>query len=226
MPPDADDVTPAASSAPAPLRAIVVEDEAMIRQMVGMAISRQAQFQLVGEAATAAEARRLFQQHEPAVMICDVGLPDQSGLDLARDLLQAHPGLRILAVTARRDGAAVRAALDSGILGFVSKGEPYDILVTALEQIAAGLPFYSPEALALLRGGLSTDAEAVGLLTAREKEVVAESARGFTVKEISHRLGISENTVKTHRKNVLQKLDLHDVVSLTHFAVRHGLVSV
>ncbi len=210
----------------AKLRTVVVEDEAMIRQMLGMAVQRQSRFELVGEAASATEARQLLSTQRPEVMICDLGLPDQSGLELAGEALRLNPDLRVIAVTARREGAAVRAALDSGILGFVSKGEAYDILVVALQQIAAGQPYYSPGALALLRSGIASSGDALGLLTAREREVVGESARGFTVKEISQRLQISENTVKTHRKNALQKLDLHDVVSLTHFAVRHGLVTV
>ncbi|MCF3649407.1 LuxR C-terminal-related transcriptional regulator [Synoicihabitans lomoniglobus] len=208
------------------LRAVVVEDEVMFRQMVGMAIARLPRYELVGEAANAAEASNLLINADPDVAVLDLGLPDESGIDLARRALGDAPNLRILAITARRDGTAVRAALDVGILGFVSKGESYDILLTALNQVASGLPFYSPSALTLLREGLTQSSDQLQLLTPRERDVVCESARGFSVKEISHRLGISENTVKTHRKNVLQKLDLHDVVALTHFALRHGLVTL
>lgn len=195
----------------------------MLRQMGGMAVHRLPRYELVGDASNAAEANALLISADPDVAILDLGLPDESGLDLARRALSDAPNLRIPAITARRDTCAVRATLDTGILRFVSKGEAHAILIAALNQLADGLPFYSPAALKLLRGGLNQPNDDVKLLTPRERDIVCESARGFTVKEISHRLDISENT---HRKNVLQKLNLHDVVALTHFAVRHGLVSV
>lgn len=198
----------------------------MIRHMIAMSLERHAGFDLVGQAEDLISARNELKNHEPDVMILDLHLRGDSGLNLVPEALTTNPKLRILAVTASQDGAAVRQALDAGILGFVSKGEPYEIFQNALEHLAAGLPFYSPAALKLLRGNLPAHDSPLGLLTAREKEILRESASGLSVKEIASKLNLSANTVKTHRKNVLQKLELHDVVSLTRFAVRHGLVTV
>lgn len=208
------------------LRTVIVEDETMIRQMLAMCLEQHADLELVGQAATFEIAQSLLEQHAPEAMILDLGLAGKSGLSLALHALNKLPNIRILAVTATRDGAAVRQALDSGIVGFVSKGESFEILQTALTHLARGEPYYSPVALKLLRSNLSTPSPVVNSLTPREREVLCESARGFSVKEIASNLQISENTVKTHRKNLLQKLAVHDVVALTHFAVRNGLVSI
>ena len=197
----------------------------MIRQMLTMALERHGRFEFIGEASDASSARKLTRATKPEVIVLDVGLPGESGLSLARDLIAENPDLRILAVTASRESAAVRHALDTGILGFVSKGEDFEVLTAGLDHLARGEAFYSPQALAMLRHHFPQCADQLSLLTPREREVLRESALGFSIKEISSRLGISENTAKTHRKNVLQKLGLHDVVALTRFAVREGLVS-
>ena len=214
------------SSPDAPLRTVIVEDEMMIRQMLAMCLDGLPELNLVGQAASIPEAQALLTKFHPQAMILDLGLAGQSGLDLAINALERFPALRILAVTATRDGASVRQALDSGITGFVSKGESFDILQTALSHLASGEVYYSPAALKLLRGNLVTPSPKLNSLTPRERDVLCESALGLSIKEIATKLAISENTVKTHRKNVLHKLELHDVVALTHFAVRHGLVSI
>lgn len=194
--------------------------------MLAMCLEHHSELELVGQAATIENARSLIEQLAPEAMILDLGLSGESGLQLAIQALRQFPNLRILAVTATRDGAAVRQALDTGIVGFVSKGEPFEVLQKALTHLAKGEPYYSPAALKLLRVNLTKASSKLNGLTPREREVLCESARGYSVKEIASNLRISENTVKTHRKNLLQKLALHDVVALTHFAVRNGLVSV
>ena len=214
------------SPPPERIRIGVVEDEMMIRQMLAMCLNQHSSFELVGQAANVPEARQMILTQSPHALILDLGLGGQSGLSFAVEALEKIPDLRILAVTATHDGSAVRNALDLGVTGFVSKGESFEVLQTALDHLAQGRAYYSPSALKLLRNNLSTPPPAFEQLTPRERDVLRESALGLSVKEIGTKLSISENTVKTHRKNVLQKLDLHDVVALTHYAVRHGLVSL
>lgn len=201
----------------------------LLRQLLVGAVQSLDDLEMVGEAGSVAEGIALLSLATVDIVVLDLHLSDGNGLELVRQARDA--GARIIIVSGMKDSACAREALLLGVDAFVCKDESYDLLVRALAETVAGRPYYSPGALALLRptvAGMSSAAGAGTLadLTPREREVLIALARGAGVKETASQCGISAPTVKTHRLNLMRKLGLHDVASLTRFAVAQGLVRV
>lgn len=153
----------------------------------------------------------------------DLGLPDGSGIDFSRAVKAAHPTSRIIILTGLSDPAAVREALLLGVEGFFSKNEPLAVFRDAVETLHAGRNFYSPLALKTL-ARLDAFGDTLSQITAREREVLKLTAKGFTMKEIADQLHVAESTVKTHRKALLEKCDCRNIADLTRFALKFGIL--
>lgn len=207
------------------MRVMILEDQQLLRDLLVGAVKSVEGMECVAGFATVAEAREFLAAESVDIVILDLQLPDGSGMDLIPDS-QAHE-VRVIIVTGMRDAANAREALLRGVDAFVRKDESYDVLLTALRETAAGRPYYSPEALALLNpaaGGNASHEPSLGELTPREREVLVAVASSESVKETAARCGIAIPTVKSHRLNVMRKLGIHDVAGLTRFALAQGLV--
>ena len=209
-------------------RVVIIEDEMLVCNLLGLALSDSDEFEMVGEAHEGQSGLDLCAEKSPDVVILDMQLPGMKGPEIAMRLRNQNREIRLLALSSRTDRQTIQAAIKMGVNGYVVKKAPIQQLIEALRIVASGGQFFGETAIQVLAASEPRNGEDpnIGVLTGREVEVLREVASGLSIKEMSVALGISENTVKMHRQNVMRKLEIHDAVCLTHFAIRHGLISL
>jgi DNA-binding NarL/FixJ family response regulator len=210
------------------LRLLIVDDHPLMRAGIRAALRGHFAEAFIAEAGDAKEALVRIAAHRPDVLVLDVNLPGMNGLDLARHIRAQDGKARILIVAADVDPWTVAEAVRMGVLGFVSKTNTGEHLPAALRSVAAGQPYFCPDALrarhrAEQHGTLGDLPPGPAVLTAREREVLRYFAQGENAKTIAANLGISPNTAQTHRQHIMRKLGIHSLASLTRYAFRHGL---
>lgn len=217
-------------SARPPLSIVVVDDHRFMRDMISRMLSQHAdEYRVVGEAADVKSAMAACDKLQPDLLILDINLPDQSGIEAVPKLQRVSPGTRILLCTAGVTDERILDALRSGANGFVEKTNTWGDFVSAIERVAAGEHYFCARSSAALAqysqdGSRAPDARHSARLTEREKEVVALVARGDSSKEIAHTLGISVGTVDVHRANLMKKLQVRNVAGLVLYAFEGGLL--
>lgn len=212
-----------------PLRVAIVEDDALLRSLMERALRREDGVVWVGSAATIDAAQALLAEQRPHVALLDLRLGKGDDAVITWKLVEtwpaaAGPAPRWIVVTGQPEAAHLRRALDLGVHGYVTKSEPFDMLLAAVREVGEGRQYYSVGALRLL---MEQPAQAPGLeqLTPRERDVLRAAGEGLSVRQAASRLGVSESTLKTHRQSVMRKLDLHDSVALARYALASGLAA-
>lgn len=180
-------------------------------------------FTVVGRAADGREAGALIAEHRPDVAVVDVRMPKGSGLDVARAAAETSPGTDVVIYTASGDHALLGEALDAGVRGFVLKDAPLEDLVRAVERVAAGEPYVDPVLAGALVGAPAT--QRAPTLTQREREVLRLLADGHANDSIAASLGISSETVRTHIRKAMTKLDADTRTQAVATALRQSLIS-
>ena len=211
-------------------RIMIVDDHKIVREGLRRLIEDDGAFEVVGEAGNGREGIRLARQLQPQIVIMDVAMSELNGIEATRQLLTVQPEVRVLALSMHSDSRFVKQMLEAGALGYLLKDDAFEEIVTALRALVAGRMYVSPQASGgilqdLALGQLSGDGD-TSPLTAREKETLQLIAEGHSTAEIAERLFVSVKTVETHRKKIMDKLDLHSVAELTKYAIRHGLTSL
>jgi DNA-binding NarL/FixJ family response regulator len=199
----------------------LIDDHLSLRQMLAVVLLMDARFRLVGEASGGMEGLRMCRSVRPQVVVLDLTLPELSGLQLIRLLRTEMPQMRVLVYTGAMDGDLLRQAMDLEPDGFVQKEDSLSDLREGLLAVSAGRGFYSSSARGLLRGSRERTLSA---LTSQETAVLQMIAEGRQSKEIADALCVAVKTVDHHRQNLMNKLNLHEVASLTRFAIRMKLV--
>lgn len=201
---------------------LIVDDHDLIRQGLRRAFERDGDFEIVGEAATAAEAQRLLSLVSPQVVILDVKLPDGSGVDVARAARAASPDLGIVMLTMYAGDEQLFAALEAGASAFVPKNAPSDDVVAAARHAAASPRAFTASDLAdAMKRRMSPTGPQ---LSPREREVLNLLAEGLGVAQISKQLYISESTTKTHISKLYDKLGAGNRAQALMTALRLGLL--
>ena len=208
------------------IRLLIVDDHAMIRTAFRSALSKHADLDVVGEAATGEEGVQLARQLNPDVVLMDVNLPGITGLEAAARITRNNPRTRLIAVTGMEDSPFPRKFLTAGANGFITKACPLEELVQAIRTVAAGgkhISQHIAQAMALdsVNG---TTASPFDALTKRETEVVIGIVQGEDMAAIGERLHVSHKTVASHKYNAMAKLGVENDVALARMALQHGLV--
>lgn len=211
------------------IRVLLVEDHTSFRQALALMLAREPDLAIVGEAGTVAEARSLLAGVDMAVF--DLDLPDGNGADLIRELHVASPGAQVLVLTASAGRRDLARAVAAGAGGVLHKSAPIAEIIASMRRLWAGEPLHAPhELVALLREVGEEQArdrtvrDAFSRLTPREHQVLVALATGLGDKEIAVRLGVRQETVKTHMANVFAKLGVESRMQALIVAVRHGVV--
>jgi DNA-binding NarL/FixJ family response regulator len=213
------------------IRVLVVDDHAVVREGIRHVLSDAAGFEVVAEAAGGAQALMLAQAHVPDVVVLDITMPGESGLEVAARLTQSMPDVRVLILSMHDQSEYVLEAVRAGATGYVLKDTGPAELRDAVRAVHAGSEFFSPAVAsrlsAAVRGELEQEQRRgrLGQLTVRERDVLVLVADGRTNKEIGAELGISPRTVETHRESIVRKLGIKTVAGLTRFAIESGLVT-
>ena len=211
-------------------RVMVVDDHPMWRDAVARDLEERG-FEVVGSAADGPEAVRRVPATRPDVLVLDLNLPTMTGVEVTRQVAALGLGTRVLVLSASGEQDDVLQAVKAGATGYLVKSASRDELVDAVRRTAAGDPVFTPGLAGLVLGEyrrLSAAPASAGRddtprLTERETEVLRLVAKGWSYKQIAEQLFLSHRTVQNHVQNVLGKLQLHNRVELTRYAIEQGL---
>jgi NarL family two-component system response regulator LiaR len=208
------------------IRIVIADDHAVVRQGLRTLLELQEEMEVVGEAADGEEAVAQVEATAPDVALLDLVMPRLGGIDAIRRIRERCPATRILVLTSFADDDTVLPAVRAGAAGYLLKDVQPQDLIAAIRTVHAGEALLAPEVATMLVEQLAAGDEPRDRdeLTPRERDVLAQLARGQPNKLIARELGVSERTVKTHVSNILGKLDLTDRTQAAVYAVRHGLV--
>ncbi len=207
-------------------RLVIIEDQTAVREMMVEILALDGNYKLVGQCGEGQAGLRMCLELEPDLVILDAKLPGLNGVDLLRRLTKRLPALRVLVFSGHENPVVVRQMLEAGAHGFVEKTAGFTEFKKGLATIALGGTYFGPAVASVLRNAAARP-ESGGspdFLTDREREIVQLVAEGHSTKGIAAKLGISAKTVDNHRTNLMRKLDIHDVASLTRHALEHGLM--
>ena len=208
------------------IRVLIVDDHAVVRSGIRLLLSREPDIEPVGEAGTGREAIFEARSLKPDVILMDVVMPDQTGIDALPTLLHENPDVKVLLLSMQDDPRYVREAFAAGARGYVLKEAADSEVVAAVREVARGGRYVNPELGARL---VAADAAATKRadedpLSEREREVLRLLALGHTNQEIAKQLFISVRTAETHRAHIMQKLGLQSRAELVGYALAHGLL--
>ena len=207
-----------------PIRLLIADDHAVVRQGLRTFLGLDADLVLVGEARDGREAVEMAGRLKPDVVVMDLVMPEMDGIAATAAIRRNHPDIEVIALTSALEGASVAAAVRAGAIGYLLKNAAPEDLHRAIKAAAAGQVFLSPEAAAQLVHQVKGP-ESPEPLTPREIDVLRLVALGRANKQIARQLGVGEQTVKTHVGNILGKLQAASRTQAALHAIRTGLVS-
>jgi DNA-binding NarL/FixJ family response regulator len=216
------------------LRVLVCDDHALFRRGLQMVLEQEPDLELVGEASDGVEAVQKAQELMPDVVLMDVRMPRRSGIEAAGDIKDMLPHVKILMLTISDEEADLYEAIKAGASGYLLKEIPIDEVAEAIRSVWAGQSRISPsmasklltEFAAMSKASSEKPQVPAPRLTDREMEVLRLVAQGLNNRDIAKRLFISENTVKNHIRNILEKLHLHSRMEAVVYAVREKLLEI
>lgn len=214
------------------IKILIADDHALVRTGIATLLQSYPEFVVVGEATDGNEAVEMTGKVQPDVVLVDLAMPKMNGIEATRQIRERYPNTKVLVLTMHENDEYIYQILKSGAGGYVLKDSSREELSSAIRAVARGEKFFSSrvseimvESFVKRREQLPVELSSADIpLTKREKEILSLVAEGLTNQQIADKLFISPRTVDTHRTNIMQKLDLHDVASLVRYAMKHGLV--
>lgn len=209
------------------MKFVIIEDQAMIRQLLVMACQKAFPDAEVFSAANGAAGVALCAKEQPDLVVLDLVMPDCDGLDLMPELRRGASEVKVLILSAHADEFKLHRAQQSGVNGFVDKGgQALAVLEEALRTILSGQPYYC-SVMRGIRVQMREDPLSFSkVLSDREMELLPLLGKGFSNEDIGTRLGLRATTVRNHRQNIMTKLELGSTPQLIHYALTKGFVRV
>jgi two-component system response regulator NreC len=212
------------------LRIIITDDHRLIREGLRSLLESQG-FEIVGEAEDGRSAVKLAKKLDPDAVIIDISMPGLNGIEATRQIHQEAPRVKVIVLSMRSDRRAVLAAFAAGASGYLLKEAAFEEMVVAIKVALKGQTYLSPAiAHVVVRNSIeywSASAEPMGRgISSREREILQLVAEGRSSKEMAESLYVSVKTIETHRKQIMNKLNLHSIAELTKYAVREGVTSL
>jgi DNA-binding NarL/FixJ family response regulator len=211
------------------IRVVLADDHRLLREGLRALLEESADdVKVVGQADDGRSALALVKQVSPDVVVMDIGMPGLNGVEATRQVLAEAPRVKVIALSTYSDRRYVLAMLEAGASGYVVKSSVSGELLRAIRAVSRHQKYLSPEVADAVVASyvgrvFPNEGSCFSVLGRREREVVQLLAEGSTSKEIAHLLHISVRTVEAHRRNIMQKLDIHSVAELTKYAVKEGL---
>jgi DNA-binding NarL/FixJ family response regulator len=208
------------------IRVILVDDHLLVRRGIRLALEDSKQIEIVGEASDYTELRQLMKDTAFDIIILDINLPGKNGIDILKSLREADAKVRVLMLSMfSEDQYAVRS-LRAGAFGYLTKTSAPELLVSALEKIAQGKKFITPEIAEAMANSLTADVDEKPheSLSDREFQTLRLIASGKKLSDIAEILAISPKTVSVYRARLLEKMRLTNNAELTHYALKNNLV--
>lgn len=211
-----------------PIRTLIADDHALVRAGIRALVEKIEGVTVIAEAGTGSEAMRLIDEHRPGLVLLDITMPDGSGFDVLQHVSKTFAEIRVIVLTVHEAGEYAIRALREGAAGFLPKSAASTELEQAIHTVLKGESYISPETSrkTLLEYGKGTKRDQLETLSPRQREVLRLIAEGRTTKQIAQVLEISVKTVETHRAQLMERLDIHDVAGLVRYAIIVGLIEV
>ena len=213
------------------IRILLADDHTVVRDGLRALLEKQADMQIVAEAADGRDSVRLAEQHTPDVVVMDIAMPNMNGIEATRRILEQNPDCAVVILSMHQDESYVLRSLKAGAKGYLLKDSLRGDVIEAIRTVSQGRSFLTRKVSRLLQEDYVSQMERRGvedsydLLTGREREILQLVAEGKANKEVANFLNISLTTVETHRTHILQKLGLHSIPELILYAVRKGIIS-
>jgi DNA-binding NarL/FixJ family response regulator len=211
------------------IRTLIADDHALVRAGIRALVEKIKGVTVVGEAGKGSEALKLIDEVKPNLILLDLTMPDGSGFDVLQHVAKNLPEVRVIVLTVHEAGEYAIRALREGAAGFLPKSAASTELEYAINAVMKGEVYISPETSrkTLLEYGKGvTKRDLLASLSPRQREVLRLIAEGRTTKQIAQMLEISVKTVETHRAQLMERLDIHDVAGLVRYAIIVGLIEV
>lgn len=212
------------------MKIVIVDDHNLFREGLAAILRQEADIEVIGLVGTVQDAVESVLRLKPDIVLMDFTLPDGTGVEATRKIIQAYPNCKVVFMTMSERDEDLLAAIRSGAVGYLLKNMSLPKLVASLRSVQQGESALSRSMTLRLMEELSRTKEpepagapALGGLTSREREVLREIAAGKSNQEIAQQLFISENTVKYHVHSILEKLNLRDRKEAARFAIQHGV---
>jgi DNA-binding NarL/FixJ family response regulator len=205
---------------PDEISCLIVDDHEVVREGLRLSLSRAPHIRVIGEAADGASAVELVQRRKPDVVIMDVRMPGMDGLEATKILTDTVPDSKVLIFTAYSEKSLLSRGLESGAKGYILKEAPHQTLVRAIEKIAAGEGYVDPALMPAFLAGKDRDE----MLTVREREILQLLADGMSNADVASRLFISQETVKSHVRHILTKLEADTRTHAVAIALREAII--
>jgi DNA-binding NarL/FixJ family response regulator len=211
------------------IKVLIADDHQMMRAGLRALLEQRPDVKVIAEAGDGRAAVRLAREHSPDVVVMDINMPDLNGVEATRQICADGKGPKIIALTGYAPTRFTVEMLNAGASAYVLKTAAATELTMALDAVCAGKIYLSPEVSNEVMQKPSPDANAKRSvfhhLSSREREVLQLLAEGKSTKEVAARLNVSIKTVETHRRNLMEKLNIHSVAELTKYAIREGITS-
>jgi DNA-binding NarL/FixJ family response regulator len=214
------------------IRLLLADDHQLMRQGLKALILEEAGMEIVGEADNGKEVVALAVKLRPHIVIMDIAMPGLNGIEATRQIINANPQTKVIALSGHDSTQFVREMLSAGASAYLLKKRAYEELTQAIREVMKGKKFLSPDVTQgvmdayVKHSSLRDEKPAFVMLTDREREVLQRLAEGHATKETADTLSVSVKTVETHRRNIMEKLNLHSIAELTKYAVREGLTGL
>lgn len=203
------------------MKVAVVDDHPLVWQGIKAVLAAEPDMEPIGWASNGREAERLIQEQDPDVVLMDMRLPGESGIDIIRRIKPKAPAARFVILTTYAERQDVNAAINMGVDGYVLKEALPEEMLAALRLVGQGRPYFDPGVMQLMLANQQRNDE-LSELTEREQDVLRELAKGLSNKEIAKELFVTEYTVKKHVSGILSKLGLKDRTQAALYAIANG----
>ena len=210
---------------------LICDDHKIFREGLRALLEKQPGIKVAGETRDGLEAVRLCRELSPDIVIMDISMPGLNGIEATRKISKAKKTARVIALSMHNDRKYVIEIFKAGARAYLLKDSAFEELLDAIKAVSCGRVFLSAGITSLvlsdyIKNPAKNSQSAFTLLSAREREVLQLFAEGLSTKEISAKLGVSVKTVETHRKRIMEKLNIKNIAGLTKYAVKEGLVSL
>jgi len=210
---------------------LLADDHQIVRDGLHHLLGREKDMEVVAEVENGRAAVQLAAELSPDVVVMDVSMPDMNGIEATRQILRHDEKIKVVALSMHSDRRYVARMLEAGAAGYLVKDSAIEEVVSAIRSVVAGKRYLSPQIVGMVIEGYVQHlpdgaATRSAVLTLREREILQLLAEGKSTREIAAALCLSGKTVDTHRRKIMNKLNLHSVAELTKYALREGITSL